>query len=84
LNVIATRFADDYRDALPPEGAVEFVHRQLLAGQDMGYAQMADQERWLRLAIMRGDTFWVRSPDAELMARDDIALGDKLTQLESL
>jgi hypothetical protein len=84
LKVIATRFADDYRDALPPKDTVEFVHRQLLAGQAMGYEQMADQERWLRLAIMRGDTFWARSPDAELLARDDIALGDKLTQLESL
>ncbi|MFJ4543114.1 DUF4123 domain-containing protein [Pseudomonas sp. NPDC088885] len=84
LKVIATRFADDYRDTLPPEDTVEFVHRQLLAGQDMGYEQMADQERWLRLTIIQGDTFWARSPHAELLARDDIALGDKLTQLESL
>ncbi|ROL96171.1 hypothetical protein BK636_00370 [Pseudomonas chlororaphis] len=84
LKVIATRFADDYRDVLPPKDTVEFVHRQLLAGQNMGYEQMVDQERWLRLAITHGDNFWTHSPSAELLARDDIALGDKLTQLESL
>lgn len=84
LKVIATRFADDYQEVLPTEDAVEFVHRQLLAGQDMGYEQMADQERWLRVAIQRGDSFWDHSPAAELLARDDVALGDKLMQLESL
>jgi hypothetical protein len=45
---------------------------------------MADQERWLRLAIQRGDSFWDSPPAAELLAHEDIALGDKLTQLESL
>ncbi|MBX8542960.1 DUF4123 domain-containing protein [Pseudomonas cichorii] len=84
LKVIATCFAEDYRDALPTEEPVTFVLRQLLAGKEMGYEQIADQERWLRLAISRGDSFWKRSPDAELLARSDVALGDKLTQLESL
>ncbi|MDR9861337.1 DUF4123 domain-containing protein [Pseudomonas baetica] len=34
LNVIATRFANDYHEVLPAEGSVEFVYRQLLAGKD--------------------------------------------------
>lgn len=84
LRVIAARFAEDYRDVLPLEDTVEFVHRQLLAGQQAGYEQMADQERWLRLAVTRGDSFWGRSPDVELLARSDVALGEKLTQLERL
>ncbi|MDO7930397.1 DUF4123 domain-containing protein [Pseudomonas sp. KFB-139] len=84
LKVIATRFAEDYRDALPAEDPVAFVYRQLLAGKEIGYEQIADQERWLRLAIGRGDSFWKRSPDAEVLARSDVALGDKLAQLESL
>lgn len=84
LRVIATRFADDYREVLPTDDRVEFVHRQLLAAKDTGYEQMADQERWLRVAIQRGDRFWKQPPATELLARDDIALGDKLTQLESL
>jgi hypothetical protein len=84
LKVIATRFATDYHEVLPAEGSVELVYRQLLAGKDQGYDQMADQERWLRLAIQRGDSFWDTPPAAELLAREDIALGDKLTQLESL
>lgn len=84
LRVIAMRFADDYRDVLPTQDSVEFVHRQLLAGKESGYEQMADQERWLRVAIQRGDSFWNQAPAADLLARDDIALGDKLTQLESL
>lgn len=84
LKVIAARFAEDYREVLPAEDTVEFVHRQLLAGQKAGYQQMADQERWLRLAISRGDSFWANAPDAELLARNDVALGEKLTQLESL
>ncbi|WP_166225276.1 DUF4123 domain-containing protein [Pseudomonas atagonensis] len=84
LYVIATRFAADYHEVLPTDDSVDFVHRQLLAGQDRGYEQMADQERWLRLALQRGDRFWEQAPAADLLARDDIALGDKLTQLESL
>ena len=84
LRVIATRFAEDYREVLPTDDSVEFVHRQLLAAKDTGYEQMADQERWLRVAIQRGDRFWKQPPATELLARDDIALGDKLTQLESL
>jgi hypothetical protein len=84
LKVIAARFAEDYREVLPAQDTVEFVHRQLLAGQQAGYQQMADQERWLRLAISRGDSFWATAPDAELLARNDVALGEKLTQLESL
>lgn len=84
LQVIAARFSEDYREVLPEEDTVAFVHRQLLASKEMGYEQIADQERWLRLAIGRGDSFWKQSPDAELLARSDVALGDKLTQLESL
>lgn len=84
LNVIATRFANDYHEVLPSEGSVEFVYRQLLAGQDQGYEQIAEQERWLRLAIQHGDSFWNNAPAAEWLAREEIALGDKLTQLESL
>lgn len=84
LKVIASRFAEDYREVLPVADTVEFVHRQLLAGQQAGYQQMADLERWLRLAISRGDCFWANGPDAELLARNDVALGEKLTQLESL
>lgn len=84
LKVIAARFAEDYREVLPASDTVEYVYRQLLAGQQAGYEQMADQERWLRLAVRRGDSFWAHYPDAELLARSDVALGDKLTQLESL
>ncbi|MHC8306192.1 DUF4123 domain-containing protein [Pseudomonas sp. PB3P13] len=84
LKVIATRLAADYHEVLPTDGSIEFVHRQLLAGRDIGYELMADQERWLRLAIQRGDSFWDHAPAAALLARDDVALGDKLNQLESL
>jgi hypothetical protein len=84
LKVIAARFAEDYREVLPAEDTVEFVYRQLLAGQEAGYLQMADQERWLRLAVSRGDSFWANARDAELLARSDVAQGEKLTQLESL
>lgn len=81
LKVLAGRFALDYQAALPMPEPVEFVYRQLLAARQAGYLQLAEQERWFRLALRQGDGFWSRSPHAELLARDDLGLGDKLIEL---
>ncbi|MGY2293603.1 DUF4123 domain-containing protein [Pseudomonas sp. SDO528_S397] len=84
LGVIATRLANDYSEMLPAESTVESVHRQLLAAQQAGYTRVGDQERWIRLVITRGDTFWENGPEAQLLARDEVPLGERLTQLENL
>lgn len=84
LKVLAGRFAQDYRAVLPMPEPVEFVYRQLVAARQAGYLQLAEQERWLRLALIQGDGFWSRFPDNELLAREDLGLGDKLVELERL
>ena len=84
LSVLAVRFAVDYQAALSMPEPVKFVYRQLLAARNTGYLQLAEQERWLRLALRQGDGFWIRSPHAQLLARDDLSLGDKLAELEQL
>ncbi|UVJ45954.1 DUF4123 domain-containing protein [Pseudomonas sp. LS1212] len=84
LKVLAGRFAQDYEAVLPMSGPAAFVYRQLLAAQQAGYLQLAEQERWLRLSLSKGDDFWSRSPHTELLARDDLGLGDKLIELERL
>jgi Domain of unknown function (DUF4123) len=84
LKVLAERFAQDYQAVLPMPEPVDFVYRQLLAAQQTGYRQLVEQERWLRLALSQGDGFWNRSPNTELLARDDLGLGDKLIELERL
>jgi hypothetical protein len=84
LKVLAGRFALDYQTFLSMPEPVEFVYRQLLGARQAGYLQLAEQERWLRLALRQGDGFWSNSPNTELVARDDLALGDKLIELERL
>ncbi|MNJ80056.1 hypothetical protein D3C77_782960 [compost metagenome] len=59
-----------------------FVYRQLQAAQQAGYLQPAEQERWLRLSLSKGDGFWSQSPHTELLAREDLGFGDKLIELE--
>ncbi|WP_296259254.1 MULTISPECIES: DUF4123 domain-containing protein [unclassified Pseudomonas] len=84
LKVLASGLALDYRAALAMPEPVEFVYRQLLAARQAGYLQLADQERWLRLALRQGESFWNCSPGTELLARDDLSLDDKLIELERL
>lgn len=84
LRVLAARFAQDYQAVLPIPEPVEFVYRQLRAARQAGYLQLAEQERWLRLSLSHGDDFWSRSPHTELLAREDLGLGDKLIELERL
>lgn len=84
LKVLAARFAQDYQAVLPIPEPVEFVYRQLRAAQQAGFQQPAEQERWLRLSLSKGDGFWSRSPHTELLAREDLGLGDKLIELERL
>lgn len=84
LKVLAGRLALDYQAVLSMPKPVEFVHRQLLGARQTGYLQLAEQERWLRLALRQGDGFWSSSPNTELLARDDLGLGDKLIELERL
>ncbi|MFQ6572211.1 DUF4123 domain-containing protein [Pseudomonas sp. UM16] len=84
LKVLAGRFAQDYQAALPIPDPVTFVYRQLRAAQQAGYLQLAEQERWLRLSLSKGDDFWSRSPHSEWLAREDLSLGDKLVGLECL
>ncbi|MEB0048823.1 MULTISPECIES: DUF4123 domain-containing protein [unclassified Pseudomonas] len=84
LKVLAERFAQAYQTVLPMPEPVEFVFRQLLAARQTGYLRVLEQERWLRLALIQGDDFWSRSPAAEWLARDDLGLGEKLSELERL
>jgi len=84
LNLLAERFAQDYQAHLPSPEPVAFVYRQLLAAQQAGYVRLPEQERWLRLSLSKGDGFWRQRPQTELLARDDLTLGDKLTELERL
>ena len=84
LKVLAGRLALDYQAVLSMPEPVEFVYRQLLGARQTGYLQLAEHERWLRVALRQGDGFWSRSPNTELLARDDVGLGDKLTELERL
>ncbi|HDS1735285.1 DUF4123 domain-containing protein [Pseudomonas sp. BP8] len=84
LKVLAGRFTQDYHGVLSMDDPLEFVYRQLIAAQQAGYLQVAEQERWLRVSLSKGDDFWHRSPSAELLARDDLSLGDKLIELEGL
>ncbi|MDD2050614.1 DUF4123 domain-containing protein [Pseudomonas putida] len=84
LKVLAGRFAQDYQAVLPMPEPVAFVYRQLRAAQQAGYLQPAEQERWLRLSLSKGDGFWGQSAHTELLAREDLGLGDKLIELERL
>ena len=84
LKVLAERFAHDYQAALPMPEPEAFVYRQLQAAQQAGYVQLAEQERWLRLSLSKGDEFWARSAHTEWLAREDLGLGDKLIGLERL
>ena len=84
LHVLAARFALDYQSVLSMPDPMAFVYRQLLGARHAGYLQLAEQERWLRLALRQGDGFWSRSPSTELLARNDLGLGDKLIELERL
>ena len=84
LKVLAVRLSLDYQTVLPMPEPAGFVYQQLIAARHAGYLQMAEQERWLRLALREGDGFWSRSPYTELMAREDLGLGDKLIELERL
>lgn len=82
LKVLARRFALDYQSVLKMPDPAQFVYRQLQAAQQSGYLQPAEQERWLRLSLQRGDGFWDRSPHIEVLIRDDLSLREKLIQLE--
>jgi hypothetical protein len=84
LRLFAAQMADDYRaviDASPPQ---DFVHTQLLAAHEAGITQKAHYERWLRLALSRGPEFLQAAPAQRVMAREDLATGAKLDELESL
>lgn len=63
---------------------VEFVLRQLLGARQAGYSHRLDMERWLRIALVKGDHFWRNTPHAEYLVRDDLASADKLSALERL
>lgn len=82
LNILADQLAGIYKANLSMPEPTGFVHRQLLAARQAGYLSPQHQERWLRLALTRGDEFWTRSPYAELLARDDLGSGDKLSEIE--
>jgi len=84
LKLLAGRLALDYEPVLAMPEPVDFVYRQLLAARQAGYLQLCEQERWLRLALRQGDGFWSSAPITELLARDDLGLGDKLIELERL
>jgi hypothetical protein len=84
LKVLAGRLVLDYQSALTMPEPVDFVYQQLIAAKQAGYVQLSEQERWLRLALHQGDGFWSRFPNTELLARDDLGLGDKLSELEHL
>lgn len=84
LRVLAARFAHAYQAQLPLSEPTTFVYRQLQAAHQAGYLQLAEQERWLRLSLSKGDGFWGRSPHTELLARDDLGLGARLIELEHL
>lgn len=84
LKILARQFATQYQALVPQPEPVDWVYRQLHAARQAGYLQLATQERWLRLALTRGDGFWSRPPHSQLLARDDLALADKLTELERL
>lgn len=84
LKVVAERLAQDYQAALPADEPVEFVYRQLLAAEQIGYQQLPEQERWLRLALSQDDGFWNSASPAEVLARNDLSLGEKLAALERL
>lgn len=84
LKVLAGRFALDYQPVLSMPEPVEYVYRQLLRAREVGYLQLPEQERWLRISLSKGDDFWNLSPTTELLTRDDLGLGDKLIKLERL
>lgn len=82
LKVLAGQLALVYPTILPESEPVSFVYRQLLAAQQAGFMQPAQQERWLRLSLSKGEGFWGRLEQTELLARGDLGLGDKLIELE--
>ena len=84
LHLFAVRLARDYHTVLSIPEPEAFVYRQLIAARQTGYLQLADLERWLRLALRKGDGFWRRAPFSELLAREALSLGDKLNALERL
>lgn len=84
LHLLAARFAQDYQALLPQAEPTTFVYRQLLAARQAGYLQVSEQERWLRLSLRKGEDFSCRAVYADVLARDDLSLGNKLFELECL
>lgn len=84
LQVLAARFAQGYETVLAMPEPTAFVYRQLLAARQAGYLQVAEQERWLRLVLRKGEDFSRQAAYADVLARDDLGLGDKLLELERL
>lgn len=84
LRIISEEMARDYQAALPTQAPAEYVNGQLLIATDRGVQQKAHYERWLRLAITHGEGFWQQDEPRAVLDRDDLAIGEKLDELESL
>jgi len=83
IKILAAYFAQYYHSVLPMPQAETFVHEQLLAAYQVGYRQEAHLERWLRLELRQGDSFWSRAPFSQVLKRTDLSLDQKLVRLES-
>lgn len=82
LRILAEQLARIYSANLSMPEPIDFVHRQLVAAGQAGYQSPEHQERWLRLALARGDEFWTRFPYADLLARDNLGSDEKLSEIE--
>lgn len=90
LRDTAVQLALDYHEMLTltqdgPDGPERYVYDTLTSAHHYGFTQQALQERWLRLAILHGDDFYRRSPEAEALLTDANYLhSDRLAMLETL
>lgn len=84
LRLLAAELAKDYRSTIDSSSAEEFVFDQLSNAHAAGVTQKAQYERWLRLTLNHGTQFWQSKPVNSVLARQDLAIGTKLDELENL
>lgn len=80
----ACGYADHYAKALTSvESPKHWVFNCLQSAREAGFQKTGHLERWLRLAIQHGADFSRLEPFRSTLSRDDLALTERLTAMES-
>lgn len=80
----AREYAEYYRGNLVSHSDPQaWVMRCLMTANESGFKTKADQERWLRLAIQHGDSFYQQDAFRTVMEQQALTPAEQLTAMES-